>query len=600
MTQHKTKPLIVLIISALVLLTPIAVYAETDGQKIVREAGISVEWIDLGTDFENTVSYELSAKDSEGFYLVKATMPNGSAKYAYIDGTGKAAVPGVFDLAFPFQEGFAYVDTGLFTGMLIDRYGQKVLDLSQYIRNYQFTISDGLIRVCYVKWGVIDITGKVILPFEFQNIYSISHGIIHVSNDLGKTALYDYSGKFLIELDFGSSTIGSDSSGKAWIAYTKDGKWGVIDASGKVMIPFQYQMLNSLSDYFTAMLDGKWGIINAKGDTVVPFQYDRIGALSEGLISVVLNDRIGFINLQGELIIPCEFGGTGDFYHGTVGVLMIINNTSYCYIIDQSGNIVMGPREYFIGRLMPDNTFVGVHFDDTVMVGNMWNRRPLELHALLDEEGNRLTGFSYYLTNSFPHGFVALGRYPNLQYYGIINRHGTEIIPFVFEQIVIADDTTCIVRVADKAEDSSASTNGRIGILILPTDIGIRQPGNEKPISVFVDGLELYPDVDPIIENGRMMVLMRKIFWMLNASVRWDDSLNKAIAIKGATVIELTVGSRTAVINGESIPLDTPPMIADGRMLVPLRFVAEALDCEVSWEAENRRIYINSRIGRSA
>ena len=48
----------------------------------------------------------------------------------------------------------------------------------------------------------------------------------------------------------------------------------------------------------------------------------------------------------------------------------------------------------------------------------------------------------------------------------------------------------------------------------------------------------------------------------------------------------------TAFINGQAVKLDVPAMIESDRTLVPLRFVAEALGCDVEWKPEIRRILI--------
>ena len=50
----------------------------------------------------------------------------------------------------------------------------------------------------------------------------------------------------------------------------------------------------------------------------------------------------------------------------------------------------------------------------------------------------------------------------------------------------------------------------------------------------------------------------------------------------------LTPGQTTAEINGTPVDLDVPAVIEEGYTLVPLRFVAEALQAVVQWNGENR------------
>ena len=57
-------------------------------------------------------------------------------------------------------------------------------------------------------------------------------------------------------------------------------------------------------------------------------------------------------------------------------------------------------------------------------------------------------------------------------------------------------------------------------------------------------------------------------------------------------IIELTIGSSVAFINGEKVLLDTEPVIHNSRTLVPIRFIAEAFKCQVCWDNDNRKVYI--------
>jgi regulator of replication initiation timing len=55
-------------------------------------------------------------------------------------------------------------------------------------------------------------------------------------------------------------------------------------------------------------------------------------------------------------------------------------------------------------------------------------------------------------------------------------------------------------------------------------------------------------------------------------------------------VITMAVGEKEAMVNGESVFLDVPPTIVEGRTLVPLRFIAESFGAEVQWDAVARSI----------
>jgi hypothetical protein len=108
---------------------------------------------------------------------------------------------------------------------------------------------------------------------------------------------------------------------------------------------------------------------------------------------------------------------------------------------------------------------------------------------------------------------------------------------------------------------------------------------------VNVDGKELTFDVPPTIENGHVLVPVRAIFEALGAQVTWGGSL--VTATKGSTSIKLEIGGH-AFINDVPVTLDVPAKIVNGRMLVPLRFVSEALGAKVDWDGSTQTVTIIS------
>jgi hypothetical protein len=113
-----------------------------------------------------------------------------------------------------------------------------------------------------------------------------------------------------------------------------------------------------------------------------------------------------------------------------------------------------------------------------------------------------------------------------------------------------------------------------------------------EPIQVNINGSPLQMDVPPVIVNGRAMVPLRAIFNALGATVQWNPADQSITATKGSTTINLQIGSTTALYNGAQITLDAAPQIVGGRTLVPVRFIGEALGAQVSWDAANYRVNI--------
>ena len=111
--------------------------------------------------------------------------------------------------------------------------------------------------------------------------------------------------------------------------------------------------------------------------------------------------------------------------------------------------------------------------------------------------------------------------------------------------------------------------------------------------SIFINGQEFVTQPTPFIENGRVLVPFRAIFEAVDAEVNWDEDLRKITAAKAQINLEMTLGSNTAYINGQPIVLDVAPQISEGRSFVPLRFVGETLGYAVSYDHVNKWVFIN-------
>jgi len=116
--------------------------------------------------------------------------------------------------------------------------------------------------------------------------------------------------------------------------------------------------------------------------------------------------------------------------------------------------------------------------------------------------------------------------------------------------------------------------------------------------SVMVDGKKVNFDVEPGVENGRTLVPVRAIFEALNAKVKWVGGETKpaVLANKGATEIKLEVGSITAYRNGVPIKLDVPARVVNNRTMVPIRFIGESFGDKVDWNNKTETIVITSAI----
>lgn len=71
------------------------------------------------------------------------------------------------------------------------------------------------------------------------------------------------------------------------------------------------------------------------------------------------------------------------------------------------------------------------------------------------------------------------------------------------------------------------------------------------------------------------------------ALARLGGGARARVTIGEQPILELTIGSTTAIVNGREVQADVAPIIVNGRTLVPLRLIAEALGRRVDWEPKD-------------
>lgn len=111
-------------------------------------------------------------------------------------------------------------------------------------------------------------------------------------------------------------------------------------------------------------------------------------------------------------------------------------------------------------------------------------------------------------------------------------------------------------------------------------------------ITVKINGVIQTYDQPPVIMNGRTLVPLRGIFEALGANVSWDGQTQTVTATKGGITIQLKIGSTIAHKNGTVIHLDQSSVLINDRTMVPVRFVSEALGAEVDWDDVIRTVII--------
>lgn len=125
------------------------------------------------------------------------------------------------------------------------------------------------------------------------------------------------------------------------------------------------------------------------------------------------------------------------------------------------------------------------------------------------------------------------------------------------------------------------------------------QTFTEFKAGMTVKGKKVNFDVPPVIKDGRTLIPVRAVMNSLNAKVEWDEATQTVTITKGDVVIKLVLGESKVFVNGKEVTLDVPAMVVDNRTVVPLRFISETLGEKVNYDEKTGDIDIEDNENNS-
>lgn len=137
--------------------------------------------------------------------------------------------------------------------------------------------------------------------------------------------------------------------------------------------------------------------------------------------------------------------------------------------------------------------------------------------------------------------------------------------------------------------------------LSIPAWAGVYQ--GYPTVNLTVNGNTVNPDVPAILVSGRTLIPLRMVSESLNAKVTYDSSTRfVTINTSGSNVIADTPPAVSGtyqgfpqvglLVNGKVLTSDVPPILINGRTMVPVRLVAQALGANVDFK--NNTVIISS------
>ncbi|MGA9418348.1 MAG: copper amine oxidase N-terminal domain-containing protein [Candidatus Cybelea sp.] len=131
------------------------------------------------------------------------------------------------------------------------------------------------------------------------------------------------------------------------------------------------------------------------------------------------------------------------------------------------------------------------------------------------------------------------------------------------------------------AADFGSPPSGQIPILY-----------NDRHVYARPDLLKQGRVLAALARGGTLYIPLRSMFEQMGATVSYDPGSQTATVSKAGAEVKVTVGKPEVIINGESRPLDVPPILYHGDVLVPVRVISEGMGGYVQWVPDRRLVVV--------
>lgn len=170
------------------------------------------------------------------------------------------------------------------------------------------------------KYGLIDLNGKELLPTEYDEITTLTgiENSILIKKE-GKVGLVNDSGAIIIEPQYKQIKNIGNTYKNGYITISEDGKQGVISATKKTILENKYEEIaqTDLEEYYLVKEDGKQKLIDIEGKTIIEKGFDEIKSRTSQGIIFKKDNLYGEMNTSGETTIEAKYQYLAEAEEGT-------------------------------------------------------------------------------------------------------------------------------------------------------------------------------------------------------------------------------------------------------------------------------------------
>ena len=229
--------------------------------------------------------YTATHYDNKNYAIVTIGRKNSpEEQFAVIDRKGNYLIN--------FNEGYQYI---------APHYESPYKSSDKKFKNWLLVIKDE-------KWGYINTKGQTVIPLIYENLDHFNIGLSYAKKN-GKYGYIDSKNSVIIDFkyDYAYSFGATQSDGNRYAMVELNNKCGHINYNGKTIINLEYDSCFNFHDGIATVKKGdKYGCIDTTGKIIIPFEYEFIGsAPRNGVIyarKIDLSRDYDYFNLKGEYL----------------------------------------------------------------------------------------------------------------------------------------------------------------------------------------------------------------------------------------------------------------------------------------------------------
>lgn len=363
-----------------------------------------------------------------------------NGKHGFINRKGETIIDFQFDDAHGFIDcGLAQIKIGNKYGF-VDTKGFQVIPAKYSKVDYHPQEMDFVFALHDNKWAFFSTKGEQLSDFVYDDIYGTSEHIDiftekYMFNELilvKKNGKYGYLNRNLkVVIDFGYFSKAEQITEHGFAIVKKGSFYGVIDKTGKLIIPLEYSLIKHPSrpyqgyyNEFYIKKNGKVGLLNENAEFITEIIYDwferdycKINDTIRTVFHTKKGNKFGIIDSKGNIIVPIEYDEISLFEGNK---LTIAKKTEKYGLINGNGTIIK-PVEYKSIYTYKDLDYYIIQTENYY---GMLDKQSLDTIFPLEFQDIEQC---FYDENRFivkKNGF-----------YGIITREMKEIYPFEFDKI---------------------------------------------------------------------------------------------------------------------------------------------------------------------